>query len=91
MTGLGERAGSIRALIRDRGGNFTAAFDEVFAGDGSDDQDASPVAGGEFAERYFLRRDAIQRFRDQYTTPSCPGVRSARGRNAETPSPYLYQ
>ena len=35
LTGLGERAGQFRFLIRDRDGRFTAAFGGVFAGIGT--------------------------------------------------------
>ena len=35
MVDLGERAGQFRFLVRDRDSQFTMAFDEVFAGNGT--------------------------------------------------------
>jgi hypothetical protein len=35
LTGLGERAGQFKFLIRDRDSKFTAAFDGVLVGDGT--------------------------------------------------------
>jgi putative transposase len=43
----GERASQFSFLIRDRDSKFTAAFDEVLAGNGADHQDAGPAAPGE--------------------------------------------
>jgi putative transposase len=60
---LGERAAQFRFLLRDRDGKFTAAFDEVFAGD-STRIIKSPVRSpraNSFAERYVgtLRRECL--------------------------------
>jgi putative transposase len=60
---LGERAGRFKFLIRDRDSKFTAAFDEVFAGNGTRVIRApvqSPRANA-FAERFVgtLRRECL--------------------------------
>ena len=60
---LGERAGRFKFLIRDRDSKFTAAFDEVFAGNGMRTIKTpvrSPRANS-FAERYVgtLRRECL--------------------------------
>ena len=60
---LGERAGQFRFLIRDRDSKFTAALDEVFAGNGVriiKSPVRSPRANS-FAERYVrtLRRGCL--------------------------------
>jgi putative transposase len=60
---LGERAGRFKFLLRDRDGKFTAAFDEVFAGNGTRVIKApvrSPRANS-FAERFVgtLRRECL--------------------------------
>src|SRR5690349_19693669 len=60
---LGERAGRFRFLIRDRDSKFTAAFDEVFAGNGTrvvKTPVRSPRANS-YAERYVgtLRRECL--------------------------------
>ena len=60
---LGERAGRFKFLIRDRDSKFTAAFDEVFAGNGMriiKTPVRSPRANS-FAERYAgtLRREYL--------------------------------
>ena len=61
--GLGERAGSFRFLIRDRDSKFTAAFDEVFSGNGTrvvKTPVRSPRANA-YAERFVgtLRRECL--------------------------------
>ena len=60
---VGERAGRFKFLIRDRDSKFTAAFDEVFAGNGMRTIKTpvrSPRANS-FAERYVgtLRRECL--------------------------------
>ncbi len=57
---LGERAGHFKFLVRDRDSKFTAAFDEVFAGNGVriiKTPIRSPWANS-FAERYHIPRNA---------------------------------
>jgi putative transposase len=59
---LGARVGQFRFLIRDRDSEFTAAFDNVFTGNGADHQDAGPLArANSLAERYLgtLRRECL--------------------------------
>jgi transposase InsO family protein len=63
LMGLGERASSFRFLIRDRDSKFTAAFDEVFSGNGMRVVKAparSPRANS-YAERFVgtLRRECL--------------------------------
>jgi len=63
LMNLGARAGQFRFLIRDRDRKFTAAFDDVFAGNGTRIIKApvrSPRATS-FAERYAgtLRRECL--------------------------------
>ena len=63
MTDLGERASRFKFLIRDRDGRFTAAFDGVFAGNGTrviGTPARSPRANS-FAERLAgtLRRECL--------------------------------
>ena len=60
---LGKRAGQFKFLIRDRDSQFTCAFDEVFAGNGTriiKTPARSPLANS-FAERYVgtLRRECL--------------------------------
>ena len=61
--GLGERAASFKFLIRDRDSKFTAAFDDVLAGNGARII-KTPVRlprANSFAERYggTLRRECL--------------------------------
>jgi putative transposase len=63
LMNLGARAGQFRFLIRDRDSKFTAAFDDVFVGNGTRIIKApvrSPRANS-FAERYvgMLRRECL--------------------------------
>jgi putative transposase len=63
VTDLGERASRFRFLVRDRDGRFTAAFDGVFAGNGTrviGTPARSPRANS-FAERLAgtLRRECL--------------------------------
>jgi len=63
MVDLGDRAGRFRFLIRDRDGKFTAAFDDVFAGNGTRvirTPVRSPRANS-YAERFAgtLRRECL--------------------------------
>jgi putative transposase len=63
LMNLGARAGQFRFLIRDRDSKFTAAFDDVFAGNGTRIIKApvrSPRANS-FSERYvgMLRRECL--------------------------------
>ena len=63
LMGLGERAGRFRFLIRDRDSKFTAAFDEVFCGNGTRVV-KTPVRSprtNSYAERFVgtLRRECL--------------------------------
>jgi putative transposase len=60
---LGERAGQFRFLIRDRDSKFTAAFDGIFAGNGTRviRTPARSLRGNSYAERLVgtLRRECL--------------------------------
>lgn len=63
MMDLGERAGQFRFLVRDRDSNYTAAFDEVFAGNGTRviRSPAWSLRANSYAERFVgtLRRECL--------------------------------
>ena len=63
MMDPGERAGRFRFLIRDRDSKFTAAFDEVFAGNGTQviRTPVQSTRANAFAERFAgtLRRECL--------------------------------
>jgi transposase InsO family protein len=83
---LGERAGLFKFLIRDRDSKFTAAFDEVFAGNGTRTIKApvrSPRANS-FAERYVgtLRRECLDHLPihgEQHLRRSTPSTTTITG------------
>jgi transposase InsO family protein len=87
---LGERAGQFKFLIRDRDSKFTAAFDGVFAGDGTR-VIRTPVRApraNSYAERFVgtLRRECLDHiliFGKRHlrrSWPSTPGTTTATGR-----------
>jgi transposase InsO family protein len=86
----GERAGQFKFLIRDRDSKFTAAFDEVFAGNGTrviKTPVRSPRADA-FAERFVgtLRRECLDHMlipasgTSARSWPGTPGTATAIGR-----------
>ena len=89
---LGERAARFRFLIRDRDSKFTAAFDEVLAGNGVriiKTPVRSPRANS-FAERYVgtLRRECLDHLliHGERAPPADPGrVRAALQRSPAAP------
>jgi len=89
---LGERAARFRFLIRDRDSKFTAAFDQVLAGNGAQvikTPVRSPQANS-FAERYAgtLRRECLDHLLiyGEGTPPAGSGrVRAALQRTSAPP------